>query len=481
MEIKAKEGRDCIMLEQVRTTIEKYSMLAPGDRILTGVSGGPDSVALLHVLKSLSRELGFEITVAHLNHSLRGQDSLDDASFVRYLAEHLELPVIIESADVSKYVADHGLSMQEGAREVRYRFFENTARQSGCNKLATGHNANDQAETVLSNFLRGSGPAGLGGIPPVRDGWVIRPLIETTRFEIENYCKENGLEPRTDKSNLKNIYTRNRIRLELIPSLEKEYNNNLVETLVRTSEIFREEEYYLHSQTEKYWRKIVKKQTQKAITFETEAFLDLPEAIQKRVIRKGWEGITGSVHNLSYIHLANVINLVSNARTGSSINLPLGVMLTKSYEEFVLSKCVSHPIIANYMHRLQIPGSTLVPETGDIIEASTETRNANETSSYSPDEVVIDAGLVALPLFVRNRREGDRFRPAGFDGSKKLKKFLIDSKIPRTVREVLPIVVSEEGQIVWVAGLRLDGRWLTTPNTKQIIRLKLIRNLQKQN
>lgn len=469
------------MLEQVRATIKKYGMLAPGDRILTGVSGGPDSVALLHVLKTLSRELDFDIVVAHLNHSLRGQDSIDDACFVRSLAEQLELPAIIENAEVSKYVAEHGLSMQEGAREVRYCFFENSARQFGCNKLATGHNANDQAETVLANFLRGSGPAGMGGIPPVRDGWVIRPLIETTRFVIERYCKEHGLQSRTDKSNLKNIYTRNRIRLELIPCLEKEYNNNLVETLLRTSEIFREEEYYLRTQTDKYWARVVKKHSANEIILKTGAFLDLPEAIKKRVIRKGWEAITGSAHNLSYIHMFNIIDLVGNARTGSSINLPQGVMLTKSYEDFVLAKSFLNPVTENYLYTLQVPGSTLVPETGDILKASIETVKSGDKNNYGPDEAVIDAGLVTLPLFVRNRREGDWFRPAGFEGSKKLKKFLIDSKIPRTARELLPIVVSEDGQIIWVAGLRGDGRWLARTNTEKVIRLKLIRNLQKQN
>ncbi len=480
-------GRDIIaMLKQVRATIKKYNMLSPGDRVLTGVSGGPDSVALVHILTAVASDLGIEIYIAHLNHCFRGQDAVDDAEFVRQLASKLQLQAVIESRDVSRFIAENRLSKQEGSREVRYSFFKETAKKFACNKIATGHNANDQAETILNNFLRGSGAAGLGGIPPVRNGYIIRPLIEVSRKEIERYCTQNELFPRTDKSNLKNIYTRNRIRLELIPYLETEYNSNLVDTLVRTGEIFRDEEEYLQAEAKRFWEKVVEKEGHGEVVFLTNLFLAAPKAIQKRLIRRAWAALTGSVHNLGYLHITNAIEVIRSAQTGSSMDLPGGIVLIKSYEMFSLS-CDSSRTLpedasqSEYSYQLKIPGITFIPETGDAIEVSIESNISEPGPGYGVNEVFIDMDLVTLPLTVRNRRPGDWFKPFGFDGTKKLKKFLIDCKVSRTDRQLLPVVVSDEVNIVWVAGLRADRRWLVNSGTQRILRLKLMRNLQKQN
>ncbi|HWI55562.1 MAG TPA: tRNA lysidine(34) synthetase TilS, partial [Desulfobacteria bacterium] len=442
------------MLERVRATIKKYDMLSPGDRVLTGVSGGPDSVALVHILTAVASDLDIEIYIAHLNHCFRGQDSIDDAEFVRELASKLELQAVIESRDVSGYIAKNRLSKQEGAREVRYSFFDEIARKFSCNKIATGHNANDQAETILNHFLRGSGAAGLGGIPPVRDGYVIRPLIEVPRKAIEKYCAQNGLFPRTDKSNLKKVYTRNRIRLELIPYLEKEYNGNLVDTLVRTGEIFRDEEKHLNSETRRFWKEVVEKEGCGKVVFLTKTFLGTPEAIQKRLIRQAWAVLTGSAHNLGYLHMTSAIEIIRFAQTGSTMNLPMGVILSKAYEKFSLAMSDSAGPLpedfgqAEYSYQLKIPGTTFIPDTGDAIEVSIEAGNLKPGAGDGINEILIDMDSVILPLAVRNRRPGDWFKPAGFDGTKKLKKFLIDSKISRMDRQLLPVVVSGEANIV---------------------------------
>ncbi len=468
------------MLDQVRATIEKYSMFKPGDRILVGVSGGPDSTALVHVLHKLMDELQISLYVAHLDHRFRGPESAGDAEFVRILAERLGLPAVIKSEDVAAYASAVNKSAQTAAREIRYRFFAETARECGCNKLATGHNANDQAETVLHHFLRGTGPAGLRGIPPIRDGWVTRPLIEIPRGLIEKYCREENLATRTDSSNLKNVYTRNRIRLELIPLLEKEYNHNLIETLVRTSDIFREEEAYLEDVTEGYWREVCLEARDDLISLDLKKFLEIPRVMQRRIIRRGWATLTGSKHNIAFVNLAAAIELIVRSGTGSVFDMPGSVKLEKGYQRISLYRFADIGAAPDFLYQLTVPGVTSIPETGDSIIAE-QTKGGFCSGQQDPDEIIIDLDKVGLPINVRNRKSGDRFYPSGFSGSKKLKKFFIDCKIPRRERNRYPVLVTSDGKIIWIAGMRADRRWAATPGTKRALRLKLIRNVKKQN
>lgn len=466
------------MLDLVRATIRKYVMFAPGDRILLGVSGGPDSVALAHILRELAAEMQVDLFIAHLNHNLRGQESAADAEFVQRFADRLGLPAVIETRDAGRYAADNNMSTQAAAREVRYRFFADAARNLGCNKLATGHNANDQAETVLFNFLRGSGLAGLAGISPVRDGWVTRPLIEASRAQVDEYCRENKLETRLDSSNLKVVYTRNKIRLELIPLLEREYNARMVETLVRTSEIMRDEEQYLDQLTDDKWEYTVFGEDDNLIRFDLGKFLELPAALQRRVIRRAWTRLTGSGRNLEFVHLNGIFDMLKNARSGSVLNLPMEVSLCKYYREFSLVRSPAPAPTVAYEYKLEIPGITVVPETGVAIAAEIADRI---TEPARADEIFIDVAEIKLPIRVRSRRPGDWFRPFGLKGSTKVKKFFIDRKIPRSERERVPVLVTADEQIIWLAGLRADRRWQATPESKVVLKLKIIRNLPKPN
>jgi len=463
------------MLNLVRDTIRKYLMFLPGDRILVGVSGGPDSVALIHILRRLAPELQAEVFIAHLDHCLRGQESAEDARFVRGLAEQLGLPAVVEPGDVAGYAAEKNMSVQAAAREVRYRFFTDAAAKLGCNKLATGHNADDQAETVLLNFLRGSGHAGLAGIPPVRDDWITRPLIEARRAQIEQYCRENHLATRLDKSNLKATYTRNKIRLELIPLLEREYNPSVVETLVRISEIMRDEEQYLESVTAQHWEQVILNETDNQMIFDLDKFLQMPVASQRRITRMAWSKLTRSGQNLEFIHLNSIMNVLRNSCTGSYLNLPMQVSLHKSYGEFSLFRSSAGQAMVEYEYELIIPGITFIRETGAAILSEMVCDVSWGTTN--PEEIYIDLDGVSLPLKVRSRKPGDWFRPCGMDGSKKLKKFLIDNKVPREQRERIPVLVTEDNQVIWVIGLRADQRWQATPETKRVLKVKIIRNL----
>ncbi|HAG11929.1 MAG TPA: tRNA lysidine(34) synthetase TilS, partial [Desulfotomaculum sp.] len=220
--------------------IEKMGMLKPGDKVLIGVSGGPDSIALLHVLWVLKDDLQIVPVVAHLNHQLRGEEAEEDARSVREFSKKLELPCYIEEADVKSYHKNSGLSLQEACREIRFSFFGQLAGKLGAGRVALGHHADDQAETILLNFLRGAGISGLKGISYVR-GLFIRPLLEIRRKEIEEYCLQQQLPVRQDSSNLKPVYTRNRIRLNLLPLLEREYNPQIIQTLVQLGNLCSEE------------------------------------------------------------------------------------------------------------------------------------------------------------------------------------------------------------------------------------------------
>lgn len=460
------------MLEQVKETIHKYEMIQSGDRVLVGVSGGPDSVALLHVLKELSEHLKFEVFVAHLDHRFRGQESADDAQYVRELAASMKIEAVVEGRDVARYALEKKLSAETAAREVRYCFFQYAAEKFGCNKLATGHNANDQAETVLFNLLRGSGLAGLGGIPPVRDGWIIRPLIEITRSRIEKYCRENDLKTRLDKSNLKSIYTRNKIRLNLLPLLEKEYNHNLVETLARTSEIFREEDQFIENIALNETDKVFLQKTESKVELSLDNISVLPGVLQKRILRRAWSLISGHPNNLEFIHTEKALHLIARGHTGAVIELPHGIILTRGYDRITFSNQKLNQE-KEYFYELNIPGFTEIPEIDAVIQAEFVNGTGKKITAGT-HEIYLDYDLITKPIAARNRKPGDIFKPIGMEGTKKIKNLFIDSKVSRDKRWKIPLIISGDDKVIWIAGLRGDRRWQATNQTKNILKLKLI-------
>jgi tRNA(Ile)-lysidine synthase len=322
---------------------------------------------------------------------------------------------------------------------------------------------------------------GLGGIPPVREGWIVRPLIETKRKEIEQYCLAHDLPTRIDPSNLKNVYTRNKIRLQLFPLLEQEYNINLVETLLRTSEIMREQEEFMALNVLKAWQTVCTKQAETEITFNLETFLKLPAVVQPLVLRSAWEKLTGSGYNLGFVHLTKSLELLRCGQAGSKMDLPGGIRLTKSYREFYISDTTNgDEETLEFCHLLHVPGITIITETGDAIEAEVIEDTSELHDANRHNEIIIDLDLVSQPLTVRSRKPGERFRPQGLVGSKKIKKFLIDCKVSRRERARLPVLVTADDQVIWIAGLRADDRWRVNPETKKALKLKLIRNVENE-
>lgn len=306
--------------------------------VLTGVSGGPDSVTLLHVLHALKKEYSLNILIAHLDHKFRGEESKTDRRFCEGLAKVYGLEIVFEEIDVPRIAEEKGISPEEAARFERYNFFKQVARERGIEKIAVGHTRDDQAETVVMRIIRGAGMKGLGGINPVKDmhGFrIIRPLIEVSRKEIEDFILEKGLKSRKDSSNEKAIFTRNKIRLELIPLLEKDFNSNIKEVLANMAENLQAEDDFLNKYARRKFRS-VSRIKQESIFIDLRKLKKQPEAIRKRILRAGLEELKGDLRRLTYQHWKEMEELIGERPVNSIVDLPAGVVITKGRTDIIL-------------------------------------------------------------------------------------------------------------------------------------------------
>lgn len=468
---KDNVGEAMELIRQVAEQIHKHAMVAAGETVVVGVSGGPDSVALLHILYRLRENLDIKLVVAHLNHRFRGVEAQTDARFVLELAERMRLQAFVESRDVPAYCARHGFSAQAGAREVRYSFFSEVAVKTGASRVALGHHADDQAETILLHIIRGTGPGGLKGMLPVRDNFFIRPLLHVRRRDIVAYCARHGLTYRHDSSNDRPKYLRNRVRLELMPLLEKNYNPGLVDTLNRLGEICRDEEEYLEAQAGEMYHRFRLKSNGHTVSLDRNGLQSCPRAIIRRVVRRAWAEVCGDKDDLGFRHIDQVVEIIKGAGGYRRVTLPRGVTCQTNYDllEFTLSRSSSE--VPFYQYLLKVPGVTFIPETGVLVGAQLiPAGEAGDPAGLGPQEVLLDYGLLPAPLVVRRRLAGDRFSPLGLEGTVKLKKFFIDHKVPRCMRDRIPLVVSGN-DIVWVAGMRPGDRWKVTEATQTCLKL----------
>lgn len=300
------------MLEdKVVNTIKRYEQIKSGDTIVVGVSGGPDSICLLNVLKNLQNELKINIVVAHINHMIR-KEADSETEFVQDFCKQRDIKCFVKKADVLQIAKEKKLGTEEVGRKIRYDFFEEVKNLVGGNKIATAHNANDNAETVLMNFLRGSGSTGLKGIEPIRDNKLIRPIIECTRQEIEQYCNEKDLNPKYDKTNQENIYTRNKIRNMLIPYIQENFNPNIIETINRMSNLIATDEMYFKSIVKQSYKKTFISRTEKEIILDLKKFNVLEKVIKSRLIIYTINELLGTTNGIEKIHIEDVIKLCKN-------------------------------------------------------------------------------------------------------------------------------------------------------------------------
>ena len=303
--------RGNMLEDKVLNTIKRYEQIKSGDTIVVGVSGGPDSICLLNVLKNLQNELKINIVVAHINHMIR-KEADSETEFVQDFCEQRDIKCFVKKADVLQIAKEKKLGTEEVGRKIRYDFFEEVKNLVGGNKIATAHNANDNAETVLMNFLRGSGSTGLKGIEPIRDNKLIRPIIECTRQEIEQYCNEKGLNPKYDKTNQENIYTRNKIRNMLIPYIQENFNPNIIETINRMSNLIATDEMYFKSIVKQSYKETFISRTEKEIILDLKKFNVLEKVIKSRLIIYTINELLGTTNGIEKIHIEDVIILCKN-------------------------------------------------------------------------------------------------------------------------------------------------------------------------
>ncbi len=463
--------------------IREHQLISAGKPLVVAVSGGPDSVCLFHILLGLQQELGVKLHVAHLNHQLRGAEAEADARYVAGLARRLAVPATIEQRDVRAYQAEHRLSLEEAAREVRYAFLAEVARAVGTDWVAVGHTLDDHIETILMHLIRGTGSRGLRGLQP-EISWqisgasltIVRPLLSVSRQETESYCRLHKLSPRVDSSNLLLSPLRNRVRHQLLPLLEG-YNPRIAEALLRTAGIAGDDLAFLDGAVAEVWDGIVQRQ-KKAITLDKKGLLELAPALKRHLLRTAIEGLIGNIKDIEAHHIEEIMAIL-NKPAGKRKCLPGGLIFAVEYDRYVLSSDEAGlsplPKLEGEFN-LKIPGATRLP--GGQVTATISNREqlaAAEINLTDSDfTACFDFAKTGDKLTVRTRRRGDRFQPLGMGQPKKLGEFMIDAKVPQAWRGQVPLVCSP-GQILWVVGYRIDERVKVTDSTRRILCLEMER------
>lgn len=465
------------MLERIYNTIIKHKLIDKGDNVIVGISGGPDSVCLLHALVCLSERLGIKIYAAHVNHMLRGDESDRDEKYVSELCRNLGTELYAKSFNVKGIAEKMKLSLEEAGRQVRYEFFDELSEKLGNAKIAVAHNKNDQAETVLMNMFRGAGLEGLRGMDYKR-GKIIRPLLDIERSDIEEYCRKNSLQPRTDSSNTHAIYTRNKIRLELIPNIQKLLGINLINTLSRMSDLIKIDSDFINMNALESYHKCIKNLNEDQAELDLAKLADLHPAIMSRVIRLALNEIKGDLKGIENIHIKNVENLILKGRTGAVVQLPGKLRVARSYRFIKIYREKENRGIPEFNIKMNIPGKTDIEALEACIEAEIiENRfdsNFYKNIKNNAMEQFFDYDILSEGINIRQRRKGDKFRPCGSKGTKKLKEYFIDQKVPKEIRDSIPLVATGS-DIVWIIGYKINDKFKVTENTRNVLKLKYIK------
>jgi len=494
------------LLPRVRDFVRRHGLLSPGEGVVVGVSGGPDSLCLLHLLVRLGEEMGLRLHVAHLHHGARGKEADADAAFVADLARRWGLPVTVAKKDVPAIARAHRLAFEEAARRVRYAFLAHVAGEVGAAKVAVGHSADDQAETVLMHFLRGAGPTGLRGmlpavplsdfrlLPDLADfplpatmPTLIRPLLAVPRAEIEAYCDAHDLEPRFDRSNLDTTYFRNRLRHELLPLLET-YNPNIRRRLCHTAQVVAADYALLERLRDGAWEEVVWEASDQAVVFDRAGWRAQPLSLRRALVREAAYRLRPHLRDVDFVHVENAVRVAEEGTTGSQATLPGGLMLTVGYDRLVIAEAGYEPppegptLLPGTEVEVALPGTTPLPEGGWTLEAAV-------LEAWTPAEVeahldrwtaYLDADAMGQPLVLRTRRPGDRFRPHGMGGHRpRLTDWMINAKVPRAWRDRLPLLVAG-GEILWVCGWRVAETALVGPRTRRVARFRFLSTPEAQ-
>ncbi|MFA4916134.1 MAG: tRNA lysidine(34) synthetase TilS [Syntrophales bacterium] len=467
------------MIRKVRETIKKYHLLEKGDVVIVAVSGGPDSVALLKALGIFSHEYILTLIAAHLNHGLRDEESDRDEEFVREFSGAMDIKFECKYADIYSLRQEQGLSMEEIAREERYKFLTDVARKYNAQKIALGHHLNDQAETVLMNFIRGSGMEGLKGILPMREGMYIRPLIAATRGDILDFLEKKSLRFMTDSSNVHDIYFRNRIRHHLIPELKKHYNPKIEENLAHMAEIIRLEDDYIKTVLKSVLSECVFDEGKEGIRINIPEFFTLHEAIQNRAIKTLLQRFSLLKGGIGYLHVKSVIDLIRGVRSCGRLHLPFNVEVRREYNLLIISRRnrpegrAGEGDISQFSYDVTIPGKVKILELDMTMVFDIMDKPSHNIVFNGENIAYMDFEAIKFPLVVRNLRPADNIQPLGMKGTKKLKDYFIDNKVLPRMRKKIPLLVNGQS-VLWIGGMRLSERVKITDKTRRVVKVEII-------
>ncbi len=461
--------------QKLLDAVDEYDMLEASQRVLVAVSGGPDSMALLHALHTLTNDLQIHLAVAHLNHQLRGSAADDDEDYVRQWAQRWDLECFVEGQDIAARAAEQGISVEQAGRRARYEFFNRLAAQRGFARVALGHTATDRIETLLINLLRGTGLYGLRSIPP-RRGQFIRPLITTRRDETVQYCAKHNLQPRLDSSNLSaDRYLRNKVRLELLPLLESDYAAHIEMSLLRLAEAAEQEVEWTEPLVEAAYQRLAQSDNEERLCLNIDKLADMSEGLRYRVLRYALIQLRGDVADVEAGHYNALQQLICEGQTGGQVHLPVAIWARRGYNSIELSVGAAPnetPTDAiKQRHRLLIPGIVVLPRLGLSINAQLLSQRPDELGDAKGRQVTIDGGQCGAALFVRTWQPGDAMQPIGMSGHKKLQDIFVDEKVPRPQRARVPLIVTSADEIVWVVGYRLSEQFKVTDGTERFLRL----------
>lgn len=452
------------MLNLVKKNIIENNLIENGDNVLLGFSGGPDSVFLFHCLRKLKEELSFNLYASHINHMYRGEDAKHDEEFVRSICQEHGVRLFVKRKHAGELARELKKTEEEAGRILRYGFFKENLDEVGGGKIAVAHNLNDQAETVLQRIIRGTGIDGLSAMSFKKDN-IIRPMLNISKPDIISYLNENNYEYCIDKTNLQDIYGRNKIRLNLIPYLEK-YNPNIQNTLFRMSQTMERDKKIIEKYIEEKFNMAKLKENDNRIILDLTILKKMDESELGRIIRRTIEELQGSTVNLEMKHIDYAIDFIHNGSTGKKINLSQGFTTEISYDNFIINKVVEN--IDKFQYNIVLNNTMYIPEVNKSVTATTIKHE--DYNNEDKDSISIDYDRVKGCLVVRNRRAGDFMIPCGMTGSKKIKDIFIDLKIPAEERDKRLIFTDDEN-IIYAEGFRIHNDYKITSSTNHILNI----------
>lgn len=461
------------ILQEFQSFIKEKELINTGDGIVIGLSGGPDSVCLLNLLCSIREEYDLKLAAVHINHMIRGEAADGDELYAKELSDKLNIDFYVKRIDVNKYAKENKISSEAAGRKIRYEYFNEILSKLGFNKIATAHNANDQAETILMRIMRGTGLEGLGGIPVKRDNIYIRPILFMKREEVENYCEILNIKPRIDSTNLERTYSRNKVRLDILPYMKNNFNTDVIEAINRMGMLLQEDNKYIQGKVEEEYKKVCNKEGT-SIIISSKAF-KCEGAIINRIIRKAIGEVSGDSYDLEMKHIQDIFSLIVLG-TNKRVDLPRGIYAINIYgdihirnkKEIVKDNTLEIIISKEQILRKEVSFGDYYIRFECVHKKENIKYNENSLTKY------FNYDNISGNIVIRYRRNGDVIIPLGMNGKKKVKDILIDIKIPKSERDFIPIIQFGE-DISWIVGIKISDKYKVHEKTKDILKITIKR------